>query len=357
MPKTGLPLATSLLNFRHRVNARRRRIAGTVRQEDAVGLHREDVFGLRLGGDDGDFAAGARQAAQDVAFDAVVDGDDLIFRRVALAVALAPDPLGFVPGIGLAAGHVLGQVEAEQPRPGVRPGDERRNVELAVRAVRDDAVGHALFADQPRQRPRVEARYADDAAGAQPAVEMFRGAVVRRVGDVGAQHAAAHARRGGEVRRLDVLVIGADIADMGEGEGDDLPGIGGVGQDFLIAGDGGVEADLADRFARRAEAEALDRGAVLQNEEGGGFFHVRHGCGLAAHADSSSELCAALGARRSVAAFVDTFILMLQGRKAPARQRRGAMAPLGRLSIPSNFAETKGWPPARQVAGTAKICE
>jgi hypothetical protein len=53
------------------------------------------------------------------------------------------------------------------------------------------------------------------------------------------------AARGGVVA-LDVLVVGADIADMREGEGDDLPGIGRVGQDFLIAGHRGVEADLAD---------------------------------------------------------------------------------------------------------------
>ena len=70
--------------------------------------------------------------------------------------------------------------------------------------------------------------------------------------------------------RLDVLLVGADIADMREREGDDLSGIGGVGEDFLIAGHRGVEAHLADRVAGGAEAEAFEHGAVGEHQEGGG---------------------------------------------------------------------------------------
>ena len=137
--------------------------------------------------------------------------------------------------------------------------------------VRDDAVRHALLADQRGQRARVDAGDADDAARLQPLVEVARRAEVRRLGDVGLQNAAAHAgaRRG--VDRLDVFLVGADIADMRKGEGDDLAGIGGVGQDLLVAGHRGVEADLAGRLADRAEADALDDGAVGEHEEGGRF--------------------------------------------------------------------------------------
>ena len=56
---------------------------------------------------------------------------------------------------------------------------------------------------------------------------------------------------------------------MREGEGDDLAGIGGIGQDFLIAGHGGVEADLAHRLAFGAEAEAFDHRAVGQHQQAG----------------------------------------------------------------------------------------
>ncbi len=47
------------------------------------------------------------------------------------------------------------------------------------------------------------------------------------------------------------------------------PGIGGVGEDLLIAGHRRVEADLARRLADGADAEAFEHGAVLQHEERG----------------------------------------------------------------------------------------
>ena len=110
----------------------------------------------------------------------------------------------------------------------------------------------------------------------QPLVEMFGGAVVRGIGDGRAQDHAARARRRRHVHRLDVFVVGADIADMREGEGDELPGIGGIGEDLLIAGHRGVEADLADGVAFRAEAKALQHGTVGKHEERGRFV-VRPG--------------------------------------------------------------------------------
>src|SRR5262249_49142351 len=73
---------------------------------------------------------------------------------------------------------------------------------------------------------------------------------------------AARRRR----RRLDVLVIGADVADMREGEGDDLPGIRGVSQDLLVSGDRGVEADFTDRLPRRAKPSPPKNRPVRQHQ-------------------------------------------------------------------------------------------
>ena len=77
--------------------------------------------------------------------------------------------------------------------------------------------------------------------------------------------------------------LAADIADMREGEGDDLPGIGRVGQRLLIAGHAGVEAQLAHPAladARRSPA-APKHGPVGQDERGGRAgrrcIGVRHG--------------------------------------------------------------------------------
>ncbi len=131
--------------------------------------------------------------------------------------------------------------------------------------MRDHGVGHALFADQRGQRAGVDAGQADDAAGFQPVIERAGRAVIRRRGDVGAQNDAAGARAGRHIEALDVLVIGADIADMREGEGDDLAGIGRVGEDLLITGHGGIEAHFAGGGAGGPEAEAFQNGAVGQH--------------------------------------------------------------------------------------------
>ena len=67
--------------------------------------------------------------------------------------------------------------------------------------------------------------------------------------------------------RLDVLVIGADIADMREGEGDHLLRVARVGHHLLVAGHRGVEAQLADRLPFRAEALAPHRAAVGEHHD------------------------------------------------------------------------------------------
>ena len=70
-----------------------------------------------------------------------------------------------------------------------------------------------------------------------------------------------------QVDGFDVVLVGADIADMRESEGDDLPGIGGIGENLLIPGHRRVEADLANRVPGGAEALPFEHGAVGQNEE------------------------------------------------------------------------------------------
>ncbi len=135
--------------------------------------------------------------------------------------------------------------------------------------MRDDAVRHALLADARGQRPRIDAGDGNDAARLQPLVEVLGGAIVRRIGDIGAQHAAAHARARGEIGGLGIFGVGADVADVGEREGDDLSGIARVGQDFLIAGHRSVEADFADGLAGGAEADARNDGAIVEHEARG----------------------------------------------------------------------------------------
>ena len=188
--------------------------------------------------------------------------------RIGLAAeTLAPHPRRLVPGKSLGRRHHRHQVHADQAGPGCRFFLQRGEIEFAVGRVRDHRVGHALFADQHGQRAGVDAAQTDDAAAFKPVVEIAGGAVVRLRRDGGMQNDAAGARPRRHIHALDVFLVGADIADVGEREGDDLPGVGGVGEDLLIAGHGGIEADLAGRFARGAQALAFQHGPVGQHQK------------------------------------------------------------------------------------------
>src|SRR5580704_7611669 len=106
----------------------------------------------------------AGELAQNVALDAVVDGDDVIFGAVALAVAFAPNPGRFVPGEALAAGHHRHQIHAEEARPRFGLALERFDIEAAGWLMRNDRVRHAFFANEGCERAGVDAGKSDDAA-------------------------------------------------------------------------------------------------------------------------------------------------------------------------------------------------
>ena len=133
----------------------------------------------------------------------------------------------------------------------------------------DHGVGHALVANERRQRARVDAVKPDDPARGEPIGEMPLRAVIGGVGDGRGENGADRAGAPGQIDRLYVFVVGADIADMRKGEGDDLRGVGRIGENFLIAGHGRVETDLAHRLAPRADAERLDDFARGQHQHAG----------------------------------------------------------------------------------------
>jgi hypothetical protein len=159
-----------------------------------------------------------------------------------------------------------------------RPGHSRAfflqrvQIELAVRRMRDHAIRHALVANERGEGAGVDAGNADDAARFQPRIEVAARAIVRGLGDVGLQNRAACAVRRRHVHGFDVFVVYADVSNMRKREGDDLAGIGGVGEDFLIAGHRGVEAHLADFGAGRAKAVTFENRAVSQHQQGRGLM-------------------------------------------------------------------------------------
>jgi len=56
-------------------------------------------------------------------------------------------------------------------------------------------------------------------------------------------------------------------ADLRIGEDDDLAGIRGIGEDFLIACDGGIEYHLARPLDGRTKTTALEDRTVFQGED------------------------------------------------------------------------------------------
>ncbi len=177
----------------------------------------------------------------------------------------------------------LGEVETFEATPGLCIRLQLFDVEDAVRIVGDDAVRHAVFADPGGQRAGIDAAQADDAAGLQPLVEMLGGTVARRIGDIGLEDDADGTVPGGRRQIFDVFLIRADIADVREGEGDDLAEVGGVRQDLLVTRKRRVEADFGLDLAGRADALAFDHGAIGKNEKSSRLFNGPWGCGGHSH--------------------------------------------------------------------------
>ena len=80
--------------------------------------------------------------------------------------------------------------------------------------------------------------------------------------------------------RLHILVVGADVADVREGEGDDLLGVGRVGHHFLVTGHRRVEAQLADRLALGPEPLPPDRPAVGEHHDSRRALGLGRGRGI-----------------------------------------------------------------------------
>ena len=72
--------------------------------------------------------------------------------------------------------------------------------------------------------------------------------------------------------RFDVFGIDAGVADQRIRHGDDLTGVGRVGQDFLIARHRGIENDFANGFALKAVSLAAKNTPVFEQQRGAPVF-------------------------------------------------------------------------------------
>ena len=269
-------------DHRDGILAGRCRITGTVGQEHAFRLQRQHVFGGGTGGKDGDFAPRGGKTAQDVALGTVIDCNHAQACALTRLIALRPGPAHLIPAIALGAGDIARQVKADQTAPGARFGHKGGNVELSVRIMGQRHMRRALLANGAGQAAGVDPAHADAALGGQPLHQIARGAPVRRFGRV-----PFHDQAGGNrIGRLVIFGGDADVADMREGEGHDLPGIGRIGHDFLIAGHRGVEDQFCHRLAGGAKALSEEHGAVRKGKAGSGA-----GSGLLARGGHGATPC------------------------------------------------------------------
>jgi hypothetical protein len=73
-----------------------------------------------------------------------------------------------------------------------------------------------------------------------------------------------------DLRGFDVLLVDTVAADVRIRQRDDLPAVAGVGEDFLVAGERGVEHHLAHGATGGADRDALEDRAVCKGEKCGG---------------------------------------------------------------------------------------
>jgi hypothetical protein len=247
-------------------------IPGAVGEQHAVRLEPEDGLGRGLRRHHGDAAIAVHQHAQDVALDAkIVDHHVMpppLTDRLAVAVQL---PGAGAEGIGLGTGHDLGEVGT------LKSGAAARRLQgfllAEAPAGHDAAVLGALVAQDAGEAPGVDPGDGDHPMGFEIGAEILRGAEIRRR----AWHLAQDQPGDVHLARLGVLGVGAHIADVRVGQGDDLLPVGGIGEDLLIAGHRRVEDHLAGRLPADANGNAFENRAISECEQGRfGGVH-RHG--------------------------------------------------------------------------------
>ena len=205
--------------------------------------------------------------------------------------------------VSLARGDLAHQVAARHPGGGLHPGQE--GVPLH-RAGGDPAAHGAPLADaagegagvhplDPRhrlggqavgqagddlvvQRARVDARAAPRRIGGIEGRTRLAGGITAVAG-VGARTGGGRRKRfppvlahheAGRVHARGLPLAAADAVgpDHRIGHQDDLPGVGGVGDHLLVAGQPGVEDQLPEDLPRSGEAPTFAGGPVLEHQQG-----------------------------------------------------------------------------------------
>ena len=240
-----------VLSIGHRI-----RVARTVRQENAIRLEAQDFCRRRVGRHNPHPTARLNQMAQDVELHAKIVGDHREARlgrmsRPLLAIAALQLPVALGPVVRLATGHLFDQITPDQVWGGLRFFHQTLGIEVTGR---DHALLGAAIANAADERTGINTLNAHDVMLAHIGGQTLLRPPVAGPLPVFLDHKAFHKGLAG----FDIFGIDPDIADLGIGHGNDLTLIGGIGENLLIAGQRGVEDDLADRFSLSAESAPLE---------------------------------------------------------------------------------------------------
>ena len=237
-------------------------VARTVGEEHAVGFHREHVLGRCVPRDDGEVAPAAHEVLEDRELGAAVIGDDLMARRG-----------GRGDGESLRRRQLVGRERVRRlARDGGRQvlaDDRRARAHLGKQALhigvdgRDHRALGAVVAHVAHEGSRVDALDRNDAVVGEELRQRDVAAPVARH----LAHIAHHKAAAGGFGALHVLEVDAVVADLGIGHRDDLARVRRIGDDFEVALERGVEADLPERLAFGGACGARKRSPVLQDEQ------------------------------------------------------------------------------------------
>ena len=261
MPNVGMSGLHQFSYGADRVVARLR-IAGAIRQEHAIGFEIEHLRRGRLRRHDGDVATAIGQQSQNVPLHAEVVGDDA--KRVA---SWASDNLRPTASCRRAIDARLDtSLPTRDPAP-LRPGNARA---AAIAAASSIASGPPTM--QPDSAPfvrisRVSRRVSISAIATTRSAARYCASVIccRQLLDEQRQ-IADHQTRRPDAIRFDVLGVGAGVADVRIRQRDDLPGVGRIGENFLIAGHRGVEHHFTNGLPVDAYRGAAKHTAVFERQ-------------------------------------------------------------------------------------------
>ena len=249
----------------------RLRVTRAVREEHAIGLELLDLGCRGLGGHHRDLATALGEHAQNVFLDAEVKGHHVVARILELSVAGAEFPFGLSPfRVGRRADH-LGQIQSGHSGRGSGLGERLVLVGLRQRLARGQGQDAAVLSAAGSQKARELAGV--DVGDAHRAFALKVGRqrqVAAKVGGDQRQIANDQAR-GMDLIGFDVFLVDAVIADVGIRQGDDLPAITRIGEDFLVAGQRRVEHDFAGGGAGGSDRSTDKDCAVCERQEGDGL--------------------------------------------------------------------------------------